>query len=103
MFDPTAFTANELVYARAVATLGYDHARTDIEEFVEEGDYLSVMVYFEDNPLPPEEFDVDLLLTILDCHGQIHEVVAKRARTAGVPEDVVVAFETTEDDFSTRV
>lgn len=99
MFDPTRYTPDQLVYARAVATLGFEHMRSDIEEFVEELDYLSVMLYFEANPLPVDEFDADLLLSVLDGHGQSHEVLAHIAREVGVPEDVVVAFESTEEAY----
>lgn len=99
LFNPTLYTPDQLVYARAVSTLGFDHMRTDIEEFVEGGDYLSAMTYFEANPLPVEEFDADLLLTILEAHGQLHEVLAHIARKVGVPEDVVVAFEATEGAY----
>lgn len=99
VFNPTRFTPDELVFARAVTTLGFNHMRTDIEEFVEEGDYLSVMLYFEANPLPVEEFDADLLLAVLDAHGQSHEVMAQIAREVGIPEEVVVAFEATEDAY----
>ena len=93
MFNPDLYTPDQLAYARAVSTLGFDHMRTDIEEFVEDGDYLSVMLYFEANPLPAEEFDADLLQAILELHGQDNEVLANIAREAGVPESVIVALE----------
>jgi len=97
LFDPTLYTPEQLVYARAISTLGFDHMRHDIEELVEDGDYLSVMLYCEANPLPAEEFDADLLLTILEAHGQQHEALAQTARGAGIPEDVVLAFEATKE------
>ena len=90
----------QIEYLRGLETLGVFAMRCDLDPILEvifgtefpDNGYLQLMTIIEQNPLPANYIDADLLRTYEQEHLEPAENVAARAEQVGVAPEVIAEY-----------